>query len=1684
MIVRFAKKAVSASLCVVLCATQVAFAHQAESNFWAERGRARVNPPKLASSALPAHRSLSSTLLAAQPVTWGHSSASIPKIFLPLDHVVPGRVIDAKPGRPTVLHIQDVHRNAEAQAHISGAVMELVSRSTISALALEGAFGEVEVAPYFSAGSSSARQAAAAGLLAHNEIGGAMHAMLSLDGPLPRVLGVDDATHHRANVAAFRQASAKRADAAGRIESLARAVDVQKPAIYNTALLAFDRVASGYHLGQTNFEEYLRALVSEPDFLPRTHVQVARFWDALSLEKALDFDRVENERAQLLAALSSKLSSSDLRGLTDTALAYRAGRLSHARLCEHISRLCRAHGVALSRFPMAERYVRYVLLADGVDGMALFSETRAIEKSTYARLAQTPAERALVENSRFYALARQLIDFSLTPESWSDYKETPRPAVVENLLLAFETFYVEAQARDAAMAQRLLDIGAGSMAPIVLVTGGFHSRGVQQRLIEKGWGVISMTPILTRVDADKGSAYLNVFLREKTPLERLFPDERLFLSEELDTPPQRIMMAAAIAAANVALRIIPVERAGRLFASILKQFRPNPGATLTMASATRGTVRNAAGSEVDFEARQEEDSALTLRWTRARHAKKEWVQAAAEKAGLSVQRYIEIHIAPTDIVEIALSTIPILFVFLHRGNVLPNGAWDEEVLTRRFDGHLRMMLPFWTLSAMLGTMLYAAHRSGIGEIALIAGLVYVPLAVLALYWSTVAHRSHNERHPEAPLALEENSTLRVAGYDVLVSKTFLDDFKNKPKDMLVGALQSLRNQLEAEQDRLRLPQASGQSPILSQHKMNRYAKGMDEIRYSNKWRLFYALDDEQNQLKLLAFRVAADVKTGSGVSDQDELEKLVGLIDDPNEFQPASEAPTAVVRLLRVWSESASTTTAVPEGGYGDYRDAIAKLAKLLIIENHNALLTIFQFSIFACVQTAQSVQEVETKLGNFLDQRYGQSQFGLREVIQDLVVVQAASAAAKKLPHDLAEGMSLGSDVESRLKTFFEDWFRGWIGSEERLAMLVEKEFLQKAPDFTVLGRLYAQVSPVSDRVKKKVETLFVAWAKLKGPRKADIGDAYARFLRAARQAGLDEKEIFPKTLLYTDKVDPALVSKFISSPAPKEPTAPAVAPWTLTLPNTFPAPMSGTAVGAEEPVAKSFPIPPSIPASALPEAAVPIPAPAEPAAELPKPSAPAASEPIPPQPAPAPKTAASVPPTKLFQLAIGASAPKQELKLVEPRRPAKMQDRPTIVLAAHKEILAAFANLQLPIDDIRVMNWLNGFWEARETLIEQIESLLEQPTVAFRRELDNQSVSEVRRGILMILKRHADQWPPFALEARVRDLNKALAQMLEWTKTDLEKEFKAKEVRAWRAKVTLDIVFQWTSVEAVQASLRGHFPNLSRATAALIFENVQLNSGNLQSMSDELTKAANAWEAKRRGGTSAQAHVALPLALLFFAMEPSASVALVLGLFGLAWQIWRSRHAWKALGVSANEEFWRRQLAGDNPKLELERIGRVIGRRPARLSPKAMASRDVIAPMVTDNLGNLPDALRALGSGQRLFILAHDAAPFRAWLKARGIPEKRVRVISTRAPGTSFTADDLLAAMADVERWGGSRGRLALGYMSGAEIEGLDAIADTSALGFLPVIDLLHELTTIPLAFNDWKNLMILARQRASQA
>jgi len=419
----------------------------------------------------------------------------------------------------SVLLIQDIHRNEEAQRDISRVVADVVDSGSVDVIAVEGAFGPIDVASLRSFPREKTIRAVADAMLLENKISGAVHAAL-LAARAADVIGIDDKKLYDANVRAYLGSLRSQPGLLRRMDRIDHLLRARKAALFGRELAAFDRLARGYREGRVPLGDYALALAH---FSAPGSPAVETFLAAVRMERLIDFKIIGKQRAALLAALVPKLTQDQLRGL--------AAPSTPAGLCRALRQACLENGISWAGYPEMLVYERYISAVEAVEMDPLLAGLEEMETAAYSQLTVSPEQRELVASGRRLELLRKLVNFTLTRREWRAFRDKPASSFVD--------FYRLAEARDRAIAGNVLKI-LRSGRRVALVAGGFHSAGVAAKIRGEGYAAELYTPKMTKVDSRSGSAYLSAFTREKTPLELFLASPRLSLADAPCSPAARM----------------------------------------------------------------------------------------------------------------------------------------------------------------------------------------------------------------------------------------------------------------------------------------------------------------------------------------------------------------------------------------------------------------------------------------------------------------------------------------------------------------------------------------------------------------------------------------------------------------------------------------------------------------------------------------------------------------------------------------------------------------------------------------------------------------------------------------------------------------------------------------------------------------------------------------------------------------------------------------------------------------------------------------------------------------------------------------------------------------------------------------------------------------------------------------
>ncbi len=290
------KRALSASLVILIFFSNVVLGYAAETNFWTERRHhlVPVSKPTSLSLDLPNRPKIIDK-------NFSSSFVRVQDIFNPSGNT----------DRPLLI-FQDIHMNLEAQQNIAKGLLPLVENKSLGIIGVEGAFGGFDFEP-FRRFSLDIRKETAESFLSRNLIAAPTYIGLIAQNELPSFVGLDDPALYRANVESYLKTTANRHPLSVQLKSLKKSLRDQKNSAYSPLMRKWDDLHNAYVEQSIGFGDYIRGLVAMGE-KPEEDIQL--YLEALDLEASLDFPGVERERMRVLEELSKKLNQDKVSWLT------------------------------------------------------------------------------------------------------------------------------------------------------------------------------------------------------------------------------------------------------------------------------------------------------------------------------------------------------------------------------------------------------------------------------------------------------------------------------------------------------------------------------------------------------------------------------------------------------------------------------------------------------------------------------------------------------------------------------------------------------------------------------------------------------------------------------------------------------------------------------------------------------------------------------------------------------------------------------------------------------------------------------------------------------------------------------------------------------------------------------------------------------------------------------------------------------------------------------------------------------------------------------------------------------------------------------------------------------------------------------------------------------------------------
>ncbi len=438
------------------------------------------------------------------------------------------------PNDLTILTIQDIHENSSAQEAVSALLEHLSTNYGLRTVGVEGAQGEVDLSLFRDFKDGEARKAAAEHMMKRGMLSGAELFAAAREQAVA-VYGVDDNDLYWQNLRAFQDLLERKPDRLKTIDQLRSIVTALEDKVFSADLLALARGGVLRTRGAGTFTQRWQKI---RDLAESRRVPLARFQTLLNLASAVDagsrvnFEDAGRERGELLDALTRAVDPESLKALLGQAVEFKMGRASQGAFSTYLLNLAARFDLRTEAYPHLKEAADYFSGYEKIDFEDVRSESVALEALLREKLYASDEERKVQKLREKVELLGDLFEVRLAGEGLREIRSETfdgigadlvqnlialadvhgvRPPAAEQILgLTVQIpeamqFYDLAEARNEHMLKNMTDrMRRDGMRVGVLVTGGFHARGMADIMKQDG---ISHVLILPRFATEASRPY-------------------------------------------------------------------------------------------------------------------------------------------------------------------------------------------------------------------------------------------------------------------------------------------------------------------------------------------------------------------------------------------------------------------------------------------------------------------------------------------------------------------------------------------------------------------------------------------------------------------------------------------------------------------------------------------------------------------------------------------------------------------------------------------------------------------------------------------------------------------------------------------------------------------------------------------------------------------------------------------------------------------------------------------------------------------------------------------------------------------------------------------------------------------------------------------------------------------------
>ena len=416
-----------------------------------------------------------------------------------------------------ILLIQEVHVQYEAQKAIAEILRHAIQKDHARLVFVEGGWGDVSLSYLRKSNTAKKRLEVAEQFLRQGNISGEEY--LDITSALDfNIWGVEEEKLYRRNLEAFMKIEAQQEELLKQAAFLQKYLTEISGRALNPELFQFLQKTAAYRRGEMALDAYAILLKDKAGeaLSPGAFPEVTGLLNLVQSADQPDPADVQLERNELIRALTRGMNRLEFDMLDLNSRP--AQTEQEIESLEALLAAAHKHLGPEARTQKLEKQLAALRNTLRFNTAQLFAELDRLESQIAAKLAQSKAEKQLVEITAGLRDLENLFELEIGPDefarletgriapaSWQAILEALGAkhgithqvdfALLEKALPLCLTFYQAARERENAMVEKAIEkMKADGETTAVIIAGGFHAAPLKKLLEERGAGVTLVTP--------------------------------------------------------------------------------------------------------------------------------------------------------------------------------------------------------------------------------------------------------------------------------------------------------------------------------------------------------------------------------------------------------------------------------------------------------------------------------------------------------------------------------------------------------------------------------------------------------------------------------------------------------------------------------------------------------------------------------------------------------------------------------------------------------------------------------------------------------------------------------------------------------------------------------------------------------------------------------------------------------------------------------------------------------------------------------------------------------------------------------------------------------------------------------------------------------------------------------------